>query len=66
MKVTTRHKLIGSKVWVEAGEEVTEVEPEEEGFVTVQKDSGEQGSLPVFCLREGTVLFSSDKVHTNN
>ena len=42
---------------MEAGEEVTEVEPEEEGFVTVQKDSGEQGSLPAFCLREGTVLF---------
>ena len=51
---------------MEAGEEVTEVEPEEEGFVTVQKDSGEQGSLPAFCLREGTDLFSSDKVHISD
>ena len=51
---------------MEAGEEVTEVEPEEEGFVTVQKDSGEQGSLPASCLREGTVLFSSDKVHISD
>ena len=50
LKVTNRHKLIGTKVWVEAGEEVTEVEPEEGGYVKVQKGSGEQGSIPADSL----------------
>ena len=57
LKVLTRHKLIGSKVWVEVGEEVTEVEPVEEGFVTVQKASGEEGSLPASCLKKRNHLI---------
>ena len=35
---------------MEAGEEVTEVEPEEGGYVKVQKGTGEQGSIPADSL----------------
>ena len=49
-KVSSRHKLLGTKVWVEVGEEVTEVEPEEDGYVVVKKRSGEEGSVSVSCL----------------
>ena len=61
-KVSARHKLIGTKVWVEVGEEVTEVEPEEDGFVTVKKRSGEEGSVSVSCLTSSTGSHSSPEV----
>ena len=61
-KVSARHKLIGTKVWVEVGEEVTEVEPEEDGFVTVKKRSGEEGSVSVSCLTSSTGSNSSPEV----
>ena len=35
---------------MEVGEEVTEVEPEEDGYVTVQRDTGEKGSVPAASL----------------
>ena len=52
--MAARHKLIGTKVWLEAGEEVTELEPEEDGFVQVKKRSGEEGSVPVSALSSTT------------
>ena len=57
--VSVRHKLIGTKVWLEVGEEVTEVEPEEDGFVTVKKRSGEEGSVSVSALTSSTASHSS-------
>ena len=58
-KVSARHKLIGTKVWVEVGEEVTELEPEEDGFVRVKKRSGEEGSVSASCLTSSTGSHSS-------
>ena len=43
-------KLIGSKTEVRVGEVVVQVEPPEEGVVTVRTEQGEVGPLPLTCL----------------
>ena len=60
--MAARHKLIGTKVWLEAGEEVTELEPEEDGFVRVKKRSGEEGSVSVSALSSTTGSAASPEV----
>ena len=61
MKITSRHRLVGSRVWLEPGEEVTELHREEDGHVTVQKASGEEGSVPMSCVRSPDAEISTDK-----
>ena len=61
MKITSRHRLVGSRVWLEPGEEVTELHREEDGHVTVQKASGEEGSVPMSCVRSPDADISTDK-----
>ena len=47
---------------MEVGEEVTEVEPEDEGYVTVKKLSGEEGSVSASCLTSTTGAASSPEL----
>ena len=60
LKVRTSQRLVGTNIWLEHGEEVTEVEPEEDGFVTVKTATGEQGSLPASCLTSANSDCASD------
>ena len=61
MKIISHHRLVGSRVWLEPGEEVTELYREEDGHVTVQKASGEEGSVPMSCVRSPDADISTDK-----
>ena len=47
---------------MEVGEEVTEVEPEDEGYVRVKKLSGEEGSVSASCLTSITGPASSPEL----
>ena len=47
---------------MEVGEEVIEVEPEDEGYVRVKKLSGEEGSVSVSCLTSITGPASSPEL----
>ena len=49
-KIKNRQRLIGTKITLEAGDTVTLLEEEEDGFVTVLTDDGEKGHVPVGCL----------------
>ena len=49
-KIKNRQKLIGTKMMLEAGDTVTLLEEEEDGFVTVLTADGEKGHVPVGCL----------------
>ena len=49
-RVVKTRKLIGSKTEVHVGDLVVQVEPPEEGVVTVKTQHGEVGPLPLSCL----------------
>ena len=49
-RVVKARKLIGSKTEVRVGEVVVQLEPPEEGIVTVRTEQGEVGPLPLTCL----------------
>ena len=49
-RVVVGRKLIGSKTEVTAGDVVVQVEPPEDGVVTVKTQQGEVGPLPLSCL----------------
>ena len=49
--LTVSHKLLGTKVRLEKGDIVVEVEPpEDDGFITVKTLDGTVGSLPASIL----------------
>ena len=48
-QIKNRHKLVGTKVTLEVGEMVTQVEEEEGGYITVLTDGGLRGCIPVPC-----------------
>ena len=52
LKIKTRQRLIGcaGKVYLEPGDSVYEVDPEEEGMVNVRTSEGDQGSIPVAAI----------------
>ena len=50
LKIKSHQRLIGTKVVLEAGEIVTQVGEEEDGYITVLTDSGQQGCVPVNCI----------------
>ena len=55
-RVVKARKLIGSKTEVSLGDVVVQLEPPEEGIVTVRTQQGEVGPLPLTCLgRTGSV-----------
>ena len=49
-RVVKGRKLIGSKTEVSTGDVVVQVEPPEDGVVTVETQHGEVGPLPLSCL----------------
>ena len=49
-RVEKARKMIGSKAYVNIGDVVAQVESPQDGFVTVQTQDGEVGSLPENCL----------------
>ena len=49
-RVVKARKMIGGKTRLNVGDIVTQVEPPEDGIVTVQTQDGEVGSLPESCL----------------
>ena len=51
-------KLIGSKTEVSTGDVVVQVEPPEDGVVTVETQHGEVGPLPLICLGKTDVIVS--------
>ena len=58
-RVVKTRKLIGSKTEVRVGDVVVQVEPPEEGVVTVETQYGEVGPLPLSCLgKTKTVIIS--------
>ena len=58
-RVVKTRKLIGSKTEVRVGDVVVQVEPPEEGVVTVETQYGEVGALPLSCLgKTKTVIIS--------
>ena len=52
LKIKTRQRLIGcaGKVYLEPGDSVYEVDPEEEGMVNVRTGDGNEGSIPVTAI----------------
>ena len=55
-RVVKARKLIGSKTEVSVGDVVVQVEPPEEGVVTVETQHGEVGPLPLSCLGESQTV----------
>ena len=49
-KIKNRQRLLGTKVMLEAGDTVSLLEEEEDGYVTVLTADGEKGSVPVASL----------------
>ena len=52
LKIKSRQRLIGcaGKVYLEPGDSVYEVDPEEEGMVNVRTGDGNEGSIPVTAI----------------
>ena len=52
LKIKTRQRLIGcaGKVYLEPGDSVYEVDPEEDGMVNVRTFDGNQGSIPMAAI----------------
>ena len=52
LMIKTRQRLIGcaGKVYLEPGDSVYEVDPEEEGMVNVRTEDGNEGSIPVTAI----------------
>ena len=52
LKIKTRQRLIGcaGKVFLEPGDSVYEVDPEEDGMVNVRTSEGDEGSIPVAAI----------------
>lgn len=49
--IQKRQKLLGSNIYLENGEEVTEIDPEDEdGYLFVRAKSGKEGQIPKSCL----------------
>ena len=57
-RVVTGSALIGCPgKRVNPGDTVTEVKPPEDGYVLVTTEDGKEGSLPVSCVGEQTVIM---------
>ena len=58
LKIKTRQRLIGAagKVYLEPGDTVHEVDPEEDGMVNVRTSDGIEGSIPVTAIGRETLL----------
>ena len=57
LKIKTRQRLIGcaGKVFLEPGDSVYEVDPEEDGMVNVRTSDGMEGSIPVTAIGRETL-----------
>ena len=56
LKIVKRQKLRGTRVFLEPGEIVTKVTSEEDGWITVRTESGEEGEIPVTCISKGIII----------
>ena len=52
--IATRQKLRGTNIHLERGMTVFAVAPEEDGWITVKTEHGEEGEIPVSCLKKGS------------
>ena len=58
LKVTEIQKLRGTTVHLKPGDEVIEVTPEDDGWITVKTLDGYQGEIPIKCVTKGLVHIS--------
>ena len=56
IKIAQKQKLRGTRVFLEPGEIVTELTPDEDGWITVRTEDGEEGEIPVTCISKGIVI----------
>ena len=59
-EIIKRQKLRGSNIFLKAGDIVYELTPEEDGWIKVRTTNGEEGEIPVTCIK-GFSWFSTLK-----
>merc|ERR1712227_139162 len=56
LAILKKEKLRGSSVYLEPGDCVCQMQPEEDGWVMVKTNNGEQGEIPITSIQKGSRL----------